>query len=76
MMAIEKLMKKRVHKGNARMDLHRLRQKLDERTKTYVTKLRDAAISCNYTINSTCKCGCNVESVIAPSERAYRQCLL
>ena len=52
------------------MDLHRLRQKLDERTETYITKLRDAAVSCDYTINFTCKC--KEESVVDYSDNLLK----
>ena len=74
MKAMEKLMKKRINKGNARMDLHDLRQAPDERTETYVTKLKDAAVSCDYTINFTCKC--KEVSVVNYSDNVLKDHLL
>ena len=74
MKAMEKLMKKRIHKGNARMDLHELRQAPDEKTETYVTKLKDAAVSCDYTINFTCKC--KEVSVVDYSDNVLKDHLL
>ena len=42
-------------------------QRYDERTDIYVTKLRDAAISCNYIIE--CECSCKKETVVDFSDR-------
>ena len=49
-------------------------QRYDKRTDTYIKRLRDAAVSCNYIIE--CKCSCNKKTVVDFYDRRLRDCLL
>ena len=56
--AMEKVLVRRINIAEATTNFHSdlYNQKSDERTDTYVTRLRDAVVACQYFDQRTCKC--------------------